>query len=48
MKRNNADKDMWQRAQTANKKFKQNAQTQDADGMQGMPVLYMIQLEAIY
>ena len=45
MKRNNAGKSMWQRSQTANQKFKQNAQTQDADGMQAMSVLYMTQLE---
>ena len=34
MKLNNARKNMWLRAQTANQKFKQNAQIQDADGMQ--------------
>ena len=34
MQSNNAGKNMWLRAQTANQKLKQNAQTQDADGMQ--------------
>ena len=38
---------MWQRAQTANQKLKQNVQTQDADGMQVIPVLYMTPLEAV-
>ena len=31
---NNAGKNIWLRAQTASQKLKQNAQTQDADGMQ--------------
>ena len=31
---NNAGKSMWLSAQTTNQKLKQNAQTQDADGMQ--------------
>ena len=31
---------MWHRANTANQKFKQNAQTQDADGMQALSLLY--------
>ena len=34
MKPNNAGKNMSLRPQTANQKFKQNSQTQDADGMQ--------------
>ena len=33
MKPKNAGKNMWMRAQIANQKLKQNAQTQDADGM---------------
>ena len=36
MKLNNAGKNMWLWIQTANKKLKQNAQTQDADDMQGV------------
>ena len=47
MKPNNAGKDIWQRVQTVNQKLKQNAQTQDVDGMQAMSVLYMTQLEAV-
>ena len=38
---------MWLRAQSANQKLKQNTQTQDADAMQAMPVLYMTLLEAV-
>ena len=38
---------MWQRPQTANQQLKQSAQTQDADGMQAMSVLYMALLEAV-
>ena len=34
MNLNNADKNMRLRAQITNQKLKQNAQTQDADGMQ--------------
>ena len=45
MKLNNAGKVMRQRAQTSNQKFKENTQTQDADGMQAVSVLYMTQLE---
>ena len=41
------DKDVWLRAQTANQKLKQNAQTQDADGMQALSVIYITQLDAI-
>ena len=37
---------MWLRAETANKKFKQDAMTQDADGRQAMSVFYMTQLKA--
>ena len=40
MKQNNAGQDMGRQAQTANQKFKQNAQTQDADDMQAMSVFY--------
>ena len=47
MKPYNAGEDMWLRAQTANQKLKQNAQTQDADGMQAMSVLYMTLLETV-
>ena len=45
---NNACEDMWLRAETTNKKLKHDAQTQDADGMQVMPVLNMNQLEATF
>ena len=38
---------MWLRVQNANQKFKQEAQTQDADDMQAFSVLYMTQSEAI-
>ena len=34
MKPNKAGKNMWLRAQIANKKLKQNTQTQGADGVQ--------------
>ena len=37
---------MWLQAQTADEKFKQDAQTQDCDGMQAMSVFYMKELEA--
>ena len=46
MKPNNGSKDMWLRAETANWKLKQYAQTEDADGMQAMVALNMTQLEA--
>ena len=36
-----------ERAQTIKQKLKRNAQTQDADGKQAMPVLHMALLEAI-
>ena len=38
---------MWLRAQTTNQKWNQYAQTQDADDMQSMSVLYKTELEAI-
>ena len=41
MKLNNAVKDMCLRTQNANQKLKQNEQTQDVDGMQALPVLFM-------
>ena len=47
MKPNNAGKDMWQGAQTGNKKTKQNAQTQKSDGVQAMSLFYMTLLEAV-
>ena len=37
---------MWLRTQTTNEKFKQGAQTQDADGMHAMSLLYMKKLDA--
>ena len=39
MTSNNVDKDMKLPAQTTNQKLKQNAQTQDANGMQAMSEL---------
>ena len=47
MKLNTTGKDMWQRAQPANQKLKQNAQIQDTIGMQAMSVLYMTVLDAV-
>ena len=47
MKPNNAGKNIWLRAQTLNQKLKQNAQTQDADGMQALSVLNTTKLEGI-
>ena len=44
MKPNNADKNIWLRAQTLNHKLKQNAQTHDADGRQAFSVLYTTHL----
>ena len=38
---------MWLRAQTANQKFQQSTQTQDADGLQDEIVFYMTLFEAI-
>ena len=38
---------MWLRAQSAFEKFKQEAQIQDADGMQAMSVLFMTKLDTI-
>ena len=43
MKPNNTSEDKGQQVQTANKFFKQIGQTQDADGVQGMSVLYLTQ-----
>ena len=40
MKTNNAGEDMWLRAQTVILKLKQSRQTQDADEMQALSVLY--------
>ena len=48
MKPNNAGKEMWLRVQTVNQKLKQNAQTQDGDGMQTIFVQNMTQLEVIF
>ena len=49
MKPNNAGKNIWLRAQTANQNFTQNAQTQDADGMQVFFLsVYMSQQQTIY
>ena len=39
---------MWQWAKTVNQKLKQNTQTQDADGIQGMSVPIMPELQVIY
>ena len=47
MKPSNSGKDMWLQAQTANQKLKQNAPTQDADGMQALSALYKTQVEDI-
>ena len=47
MKPNNASKYIWLRSQAANQKLNQNAQTQDAEGIQAISVLYMTQLDAI-
>ena len=41
MKPINAGKDMCLRTQTVNQKLEQNAQTQDNDGMEALPVLFM-------
>ena len=46
-KPNNAGKDFLLLDQTANGKFKQNAQTHDADVMHALFMLYMTQSEAI-
>ena len=48
MKPNNEGKDMWQRAQPVNQYLKGSAQTQDAEGMQVMSVMYMTLLEAVF
>ena len=47
MKPNNADEDMWLRVETANKMLKQDAQTQDAVGVQAMSVFYMAKVKFI-
>ena len=47
MSRNNAGKDMWLRAQTANQKWKQKIQTEDSNGIQVLSVVYMTQIEPI-
>ena len=47
MKPNNTMKTCGFRALAANKKLKQDAQTQVADAMEAMSVLYMTELEAI-
>ena len=41
MKPNNSREDMWLRAETVDEKLIQDAQTQDADGTEALPVLYM-------
>ena len=38
---------MWLWAETANQKLKQNAETQDIDGLPALSVLYMTHLVAI-
>ena len=47
MKPNNEGQDMWLRAEIANEMLIKDAHTQEAESMQAMPVLYMIQLEPI-
>ena len=47
MKPNDAGEDMWLWAETANENLKEEAQTQDADGMQDLSVLHMTQVEVI-
>ena len=47
MKPNNASEDIWLWVETGNEKFKEDSQTQHADGSQAMSVLYIAQLEAI-
>ena len=47
MKPNKARKHMLLRAQTVNQKLKQNAQTQDAEGMQTFSAIFLTQLETI-
>ena len=48
MKSNNAFKNMWLRAETVNQKLKNNAQTQDAYGIQAFPsAMYDIAREHI-
>ena len=47
MKPNSAGEDMCLRTETPYEKLKQDAQTQNAYGIQAMSVSYMTQLEAI-
>ena len=47
MKSDNAGEDMWFRIETANEKLKQIVLTQNTDGMQAFPVLYLENLEAV-
>ena len=46
MKPNKVGKNMWLPAQIAYQNLKQNAQTQDADGMQIFYTLYLTEVEA--
>ena len=46
-KPNNTGKDIWPWPRIANQNLKQNALTQNADGLQAMSVLYMILIEAV-
>ena len=48
MKPNSTGKDIWLQAQTAYEKVKQDAHTQDAEGMKIMSVLQMTRLYAIF
>ena len=45
MRPNNAGRDMWLEAQTTNQNVKHNPQTQDADVIWELFVLYMTRLE---
>ena len=47
MKPYNAGEGIWLRAETANEKVEQNAQTQYADGIEPKSVIYVTQLEAM-
>ena len=44
---NNASKGMWLRVYTANQKLKQNAETQEVDGMEALSDLRKTQLEGV-
>ena len=46
MKPKNASEVMWLRALTVQENMKQNAQTQNADGMHSIILLYLLQPEA--